>query len=299
MKKSKLRQTLSRIYEIKLGKCISVNIWLIPIIVFSFWGGYQNMFITAYIAAVLHELAHIICARLLKIKVSRIILYPFGVTARLSADYIKNSEKEFLIAFSGPLFSIALFWLSLILQKQSNSDLLGFFADVNLSIALINLVPALPLDGGRMLKAQLTTKYGIIRAYNAMITLSRILIVLIGAFAVYIFFASGFNFSLILISAFLFQNLGSEQLALSHIALKEILENKHKVEIQRPINTKTLCVLEIAFASSVLKHLSYDYFCIFHILDKNAHIVKTLTETEVIKKLSEHGILTRFSDIKN
>ncbi len=299
MKKSKFRQVLSQIYEIKLGKCLSVSIWLIPVTVFSFLGGYQNMFIVAYIAAILHELAHILCARLLNVKVSRIILYPFGVTARLSAGYIKNSEKEFLIAFAGPLLSIALFWLSLILKKQSDSDLLGFFADVNLSIALINLIPALPLDGGRMLKAQLTTKYGIIRSYNAMISLSRVLIALIGMIAIYIFFASGFNFSLILISAFLFQNLGSEQLALSHIAIREILENKHKVENPRPINTKTLCVVESAFASSVFKHLSYDYFCIFHILDKNAHLVKILTETEIIKELSENGILAKFSDIKS
>ena len=177
------------------------------------------------------------------------------------------------------------------------SRILKFGADINLCLCLVNLIPTLPLDGGRMVKALLTARFGIIRAYNFAIKISRVLIILLLICSGIIFFISDFNFSLILISAFLLQNLCGEQQAVSTVTLREILQNAEKAEKCHSLPVKTLCVKESCAASGILRHLSYDCFYIVHTLDKKSRIIKTLTETQVLTALTENGIRTRYGDI--
>ena len=172
-----------------------------------------------------------------------------------------------------------------------------FGADINLCLCLVNLIPILPLDGGRMLKSLLTARFGIIRAYNFAIKLSKVLIILLIICAGIVFFIADFNFSLILISAFLLQNLCSEQQAVSTVTLREILQSTEKAENCHSLPVKTLCVKESRAASGILRHLSYDCFYIVHTLDKKSRIINTLTETQILAALTEKGIRTRYGDI--
>ncbi len=291
------RQFLNKLNEIPLTPHLSINIWLIPVVVFSVLGNYFLLYFCTFSIALLHEAAHIFCAKAMGIKISHITLFPFGISANLSRGYIKSSEKEFLIAFSGPLSNIILFWIFKLSANLFPLPILGYCADVNLAMCGINLLPTLPLDGGRMVKSILTAKFGILRSYNFMLRLSRIMIIAITASALLLFFVTNFNFSLILISVFLFQNLSHEQTQLSHIALKEILENNEKMNTREFFSTKVFCVKETSRISSILHYLSYDYYIILHILDKNSQIVKTATETELLTLLTKIGIRAKFSDI--
>ena len=111
----KLPKQLSKISEIPIGKHLKFSIWLIPTVVCAIYGGYGQTFAISYISAILHESAHIACARAVSVSVSRIELYPFGISARLKSGYIQSSEKEFIIAFAGPALSLLLYWVCIIL----------------------------------------------------------------------------------------------------------------------------------------------------------------------------------------
>jgi len=291
------KKKLLKLYEFKLCKHFYINIFFFPVAVCSFFGGYSNLFFCAFAVALLHESAHILCALALDVSISRVTVFPFGVTARLSSGYIKKSEKEFFIAFAGPFLNLILFWITTITATFLKHPLFTFFADVNLAMCIVNLIPALPLDGGRMLKSILTAKFGVVSAYNFMMSLSRIVILLLGILAFILFFISGFNFSLILIVAFLLHNLNNEPFSMSHIAFKEIMENHCKMKDCKLFPAKAFCVTENAFASNILKHLSYDYYLTINIIDKNSKIVKTVTETQVISKLISDGIRIQYKDI--
>ncbi len=293
MKKIKFPKT----FDIRLGSYFSLNIWFIPVALCALFGGYANMFFTGFAIALLHEFAHVFCALRLGVSVSRITIYPFGVAAQLSSEYIKSSEKEFIISFSGPFLNIILFWLCVMLTHYLPYNILSFCIDINIAMAVVNLIPALPLDGGRMLKSILTSQFGIIRAYNFMYRLSRILICSLGVFAIYLFFNSGFNFSLILISAFLFQNLSREEKSISRITLNELLNYSKKLKSRNTYKTKVICVTEETLASTLLRHLSYDYFCIVHVADQNSVIIKTLSETQVLSALTDKGVRIKYKDI--
>lgn len=281
-----------KIFNIPILPFVRINIWTLPIFVFSFLGGYLKAFIFAYLSSFLHELAHILCAILLKVKISGVFIYPFGISAKLKNGYIRSSEKEFLIAFSGPFLSLVLFFIFSGLGIDFK-----VLADINLSLCLINLLPSLPLDGGRMLKSILTERFGIIRAYNFMLRLSKVSICILLLFDGALIFISGFNFSLILISAFLLQNLTFEQKAVPLIALREILKSREVLSDIKNMRIKHLCVKAESTASGILKSLSYDHFYLINVIDKNSHIIKTLTETEVLNSLIANGIRTKYKDI--
>ncbi len=288
---------LKKHFEIRIFPFLRINIWFFPVAFCSLWGGYSHLFFVAFTIALIHEVSHVLCAFFMKVPVSHITVYPFGIAAHLSSGYINHSQKEFFIAFAGPFMNIIMYWLFCFAYLRTNWDLLKFCADVNLAMCATNILPALPLDGGRMLKSILTAKYGILRSYNFLFRLSRILIVIILIFATVVFVVSNFNFSLILISAFLLQNLSHEQMSLSHITMNEIMENTQKIKKHEVFPTKTFCVEKNTRASVIMKYLSYDYYCVFHILDENSSKISTVTETTVLSALTRHGIRIKFSDI--
>ncbi len=293
----KIPQIPKKIFDIPIGKSLKLNIWTIPMLIMSFLSNYGEIFLFAYLSSTLHELAHIFCAKALHVGVSYVQVYPFGIAAHLENEYIKNSEKEFFIAFAGPFCSFILFGVFSFIEKIYPLSQISFLINTNLALCFINLLPILPLDGGRMLKSILTVRFGVIRAYRFMLKISKIMLIFLIIFIFVLIFVSKFNFSLVLITAFLLQNLVFEHQAISVISLKEILSNHQKSKYAENLPTRVLCVHKDRPASGIIRHLSYDCFYIVNVMDKNSSIIKTVTEVEILDKLIEKGIRTKYQDI--
>lgn len=114
------------------------------------------LFFTSILA---HELGHSLVAISRGIPVKRITLFIFGGIAQITREP-KRPLDEFLIAVSGPLVSLFLsasfgaLWLAgRFLGIQELATLGGWLGGVNLSLALFNLIPGFPLDGGRILRS--------------------------------------------------------------------------------------------------------------------------------------------------
>ncbi|WP_330329586.1 site-2 protease family protein [Streptomyces sp. NBC_00536] len=115
-------------------------------------------FAVAFYASVLvHELAHTIAALRFKLPVRRIQLQFFGGVSEIEKES-ESPGREFVLAFVGPLLSLALtgaFYLGMKAVEPSTVPgvLLAGLMISNLLVAAFNLLPGLPLDGGRMLRA--------------------------------------------------------------------------------------------------------------------------------------------------
>lgn len=115
----------------------------------------------------LHELAHSLVARRFGVRIKGITLFLFGGVAELEAEPA-SARAELWIALAGPAMSLCLSvgfaLLAAIASLASGgvalSTVLGYLTTINLIIAVFNLVPAFPLDGGRVLRAYLWHRHG-------------------------------------------------------------------------------------------------------------------------------------------
>lgn len=122
--------------------------------------GYGLAFVFAvllYLSVLLHELAHCVVARRYGLPVRRITLYLLGGVSEIEREPDRPG-REFLISFAGPLLSLALaaggFLLSRLMDGYTVAGVLVFqLWWANLIVGVFNLLPGLPLDGGRMLRA--------------------------------------------------------------------------------------------------------------------------------------------------
>ncbi|MDP9243332.1 MAG: site-2 protease family protein [Actinomycetota bacterium] len=103
----------------------------------------------------LHELSHAFVARLRNVEVSSITLYFFGGATATNLD--KRPGDQFLISAAGPAMSLAIgavFWFtSRVTQGSLPSISFGYVGWINLVLAVFNVLPGYPLDGGQMLRA--------------------------------------------------------------------------------------------------------------------------------------------------
>ena len=102
------------------------------------------------LALSMHEMAHAFMAKGLGLQVERIELQPFGFVVRLERA---TGWDAMAIASAGPLFSLLTAMGCIAAASKWTFPLVEGFGRINLSLALINLIPALPLDGGRILRA--------------------------------------------------------------------------------------------------------------------------------------------------
>lgn len=169
---------------------------------------------SAFGCVLLHELGHALTARFCGIRTLDITLYPIGGVARL-ARIPRKPGAELLITLAGPAVNLALAALFLMLSGVLNwldggdgtTSLAALFlstlATINLFLGLFNLIPAFPMDGGRVLRAALSGWLGRGRATEIAAGLGRTLAVAYGAWslltghwvqvllAAFVYFAAG------------------------------------------------------------------------------------------------------------
>lgn len=113
-----------------------------------------------FASVLVHELAHSIVARARGLPVNGITLFVFGGVSEIQSDR-EDAADEFLIAIVGPLMSIGLAGVFLGLTALASGAsgplqaLLNYLGIVNVALAVFNLVPGFPLDGGRVVRAVL------------------------------------------------------------------------------------------------------------------------------------------------
>jgi Zn-dependent protease len=113
--------------------------------------------ILLYASVLVHELSHCVVARAFKLAVRRILLYPLGGFSEIEEEP-PTPAKEFLVSVAGPLTSLALaacgFGLNFALNPGGIPRvLIDQLILANLLVGIFNLLPGLPLDGGRILRS--------------------------------------------------------------------------------------------------------------------------------------------------
>ncbi|MCQ8905441.1 MAG: CBS domain-containing protein [Methanothermobacter sp.] len=159
-----------------------------------------------FVTVVIHELAHSYVALRFGVNIKSILLLPIGGVSRME-EIPRIPRQEFLISIAGPLTNIVIALITgvplLLGLGGAAAGFAGDFLAVNLLLAIFNLIPAFPMDGGRILRAILAERLSYIRATRIASNLGKIIAVIMAVTGLF------YNFFLILIGFFIY--IGAEQ----------------------------------------------------------------------------------------
>ena len=224
---------------------------------------------------------------------------PFGITLRLSGSIIKSPLKEIIIAIAGPFANVLMIAFALLLESMCiwSGASLFLFTYLNVIMFLLNMLPCMPLDGGRVLRAMLVGKVGYINAVNYQRKLEKLIILVLLILGVVLIFITKFNISLVMVAAFLIFNVSGEETRKNYIVMREIMGYKDKLKNRKYMRTKGIAAKSSAKALDIMKCIGYDSFYLINVIDDKIHIKKTLTEGELIDAINKKSISVTLDEI--
>lgn len=184
-----------------LGFPVELNlsfVLLLALVLVAF-GGVAGvaLMLLVFASVLVHELGHALVARQLNVRVAGIELSFFGGAAKMT-ELPRTATHEVLIAAAGPAVSLALGGVGLGLGTVLGSPLFMWIGYTNFIIAAFNLIPALPMDGGRILRALLSRRMDFVRATDISVMVARVVAIAFGIIGL-----AGGPFTLILLAPFL------------------------------------------------------------------------------------------------
>lgn len=226
--------------------------------------------LTLFFCVVLHEFGHALMARQMGVRTRDIILYPFGGVASL-LDHARPFA-EWCIALAGPLVNVAIFFLLLphssvaLMEEPFLSRLLvlaqsPIFLDrictANAVLAFFNLIPAFPMDGGRIVRSTLAL-LGVRSATRVAARLGQGISLLFAAWAVY----SG-DWILALIAVVVFGSAAQERF---HEQSQDLLQGRTLRDVMIPAERlQTLTHgMTIQEALTLALHVPQEFFPVLH-----------------------------------
>ncbi len=247
--------------------------------------GGVTFILVIFLCVVLHEFGHALTARRYGIQTRDIILLPIGGVARLQ-KIPTDPIQELWVALAGPAVNVAIaialfMWLKVTASLEplqvltvTGGPFLERIMAVNIFLVIFNMIPAFPMDGGRVLRALLATRKDYARATQIAANIGQGIAVLFG------FIGIIYNPLLLLIALFVWigaaQESGAAQLksAVGGIPVQQAMLTDFKT-LQRNDNLERAVELTIAGNQKD-----------FPVVD-NGHIEGVLTQTDLLKALSQ------------
>ena len=242
-----------------------------------------------FVCVFLHEMGHSLTARRYKINTRDITLLPIGGLARFE-NLPEDPKQELLVALAGPAVNLviaALIFLGLSttglldpealeLTEINGSNFLYLLLSANLILAIFNLVPAFPMDGGRAFRALLSFKFPRVKATRIAAGLGQILAI------AFVFIGLFYNPILLLIGIFIFLGAQAESsfaqtrdLLLGYRVADVTMEEYKTLSTEDPLSRAIDLLLDGQSTRFLVK--------------EQEDVVGTLNRNEMVRALSDEG----------
>jgi stage IV sporulation protein FB len=274
--------------------------FLLLLLLYGFFGLLPQVLVV-FTVVFIHELAHVLVAYSYGYHVREIQLLPFGGVAKIEdLDLVPlDPLVEINIALAGPLQNILLAGLGFILKILAiwQIPLANFFIYCNLGMAMINLLPVLPLDGGRVCRAYLVRLLGYQSAMEKMVLSSRIIggVLLILGLIGLLF--QWFNITFFFIALFILFSIGREQAAAAYIFIRFMARKKQELMEEGVLSVRVLAVTEYTSLREVVQKFVPKKYHFVLVLDNDHRVLGTLSEAELVQVVFEYGMELTLKEI--
>ncbi|MEJ6846580.1 site-2 protease family protein [Sinorhizobium fredii] len=244
--------------------------------------------LAVFACVVLHEFGHIAAARHFGIKTPDITLLPIGGVARLER-MPEEPGAEFVIAIAGPLVNVAIAGIIILVLRTSvgleqivgiedpHMSFLARLAGVNVFLVLFNMIPAFPMDGGRVLRAALASRLSWPRATQ--------IAAMIGQGLAFVFGFVGLFYNPLLIFIAIFVYLA----ATAEAQNAQIREVSGSVLVSDVMITEFATLDRTASIDEAIEALLATTQREFPVVDASGHFEGLLTRDDMIRTLKEKG----------
>ena len=277
---------------------ISISFFFVVAVALALLAGLYMEIMAALLALGVHEFAHVFVGRKLGLVIHEIEILPFGGRIRSTLEEA-SAEEELLTVLAGPLVNFAVVGLIVFLssQKLVPAEIARQFTHYQLMLGIFNMLPALPLDGGRIFALWLSQRVGytssvrIASQTGKMLAYSMMFVALIGLFFKRVFI------SLFMASFFLLQQASKEEKKAQYTFMKHLTKKTEKLSKNKYLPGEIIVVGEDTPVKKILYLFAPQKYFIVYILDKNMEIKKYLTETEIFDKVIEKGLDLKMKDL--
>src|SRR5919112_2548857 len=263
--------------SIKIGRAFGIDVKV-----------HWSFFLLLLFFGLLHEYGHALVAIRLGSEVQDITLLPIGGLARMKS-LPERPIDEVKVAVAGPLVNVVLapvfFGLALIFGGNlsvptdivsgvgSLGQVFATLGVINVALVVFNMIPAFPMDGGRVLRGLLATRLGPVRATNISSTVGQTFAIL---FIVFGFLSN--NFLLALVGFFVFLGASGENQMVRQreqmrgLAVADVMGTKRRTESVTPYHN----------FGQILDSVIHGYQEDFPVLDEDGEIVGIITRNEIL-----------------
>ncbi|WP_312334744.1 M50 family metallopeptidase [Anaerospora hongkongensis] len=282
------------------GTQIILNNWFLVLLGLFALAGMLGKVLIVFGAIICHELAHAGTAHLLGFKVREIELLPFGGVARIDRLNEAAPVQDMLIAAAGPLCSLVLAAITHLMMTKFayRHEEWFFFLQVNIMLACFNLLPALPLDGGRIFRAWLCRVLDYGRATQIVVTVSKGISLGLLGYSLADFGLSGtVNVTFIAAGIFLFASARAETQIAGFRTMRVLAHKKELLTAKGIMSTAHFTAVSSMPIKEVMKHFHPEQYYIVIVVDESLAVQGQVTETELWEVLTKKGISATLFDI--
>ena len=271
---------------------IKINKYFLPYVIILLMLGFKEKIVISFILVFLHELVHCLVAKSLGFKGFNIEILPVGAVLKLKDIDEASAKEDLIIALSAPLLNIFLGVLFYFLYVIYGHNVFHTFFQYNMIIGGINLIPAFPLDGGRIIRDIIRSKAVYKIANKITIYISMVIGIILMGIYLFLFFGGNNNISLGLIALFIIISALNEKKRMAYVIMSDIIKKRDKFINRGYIENSSMSVYYKKDLLSVISIIEKNKYNIFFVLDENMNIIHTLYESDILEGLKIYGNIT-------
>ncbi len=276
----------------------SINLLTVPIYIIAIISSFTAQFFITVGFIIAHELGHIAAAFISGAEIYCFRILPVGVSATIE-DYSCKKVNKIFIYSAGPsvniIFAIVIYILYAC-QVISIEFTVGIY--INIWLAVFNLLPILPLDGGKIAMEVLSDYSGLFKTSKHMKIITVILSVIMIILGLVIFKNTLYNASLVIVGIYILLSNTESRKETALMNIKNLLFRRSRILKQRIYPIRQIAVMKDVKLSEVIKAMDYaNKFHMVNVLDENLKIVKVISEQEILDAIIINNINTEIGKI--